>query len=148
MRCYISMIATALTLAACTWPDAEKAAVTTAASPQDPPVVHPLLEATPPPPTPDATKTAAPAAPVIVPAGTLYLCVIDAGGERRQTTIEFAPKVAELCRKAPEMSPCRYERENCRRNGGRVFVADGAEITRQTEAEYDKRVMRVRLKSN
>jgi len=29
-----------------------------------------------------------------------------------------------------------------------VFAANGAEITMQTEAEYDKKVMRTRFKSN
>jgi hypothetical protein len=46
------------------------------------------------------------------------------------------------------MGPCRYERDVCRRSGGRVFAARGIEITAQTEAEYDKKVMRVRLQSN
>jgi hypothetical protein len=80
--------------------------------------------------------------------GTLYVCLTDAGGETRQTAIELPPHVADVCRKAPEMGPCQYEREVCRRKGGRVFAADGAEITRATETEYDKRVMRIRMKSN
>jgi hypothetical protein len=139
MRCYAPLIAMLLTLAACTEREPEKFAVTTAAPAQDPTVVpRPVREAT----------LAPPVAPVTVSPGALYLCVTDAGQERRQTTIELAPKVAELCRKAPEMSPCQYERENCRRSGGRVFAADGTEITRRTEAEYDKRVMRARFKSN
>ena len=80
--------------------------------------------------------------------GTLYVCVMNTGGEPRQTAIELSPQVADVCRKAPEMSPCQYERETCRRHGGRVFAADGTEITRATEAEYDKRVLRIRMKSN
>ena len=80
--------------------------------------------------------------------GTLYVCVTNAGGEQRQTAIELSAQVADVCRKAPEMSPCQYERELCRRHGGRVFAADGTEITRATEAEYDKRVLRIRMKSN
>jgi hypothetical protein len=80
--------------------------------------------------------------------GTLYICVMNTGGESRQTAIELSPQVADVCRKAPEMSPCQYEREACRRHGGRVFAPDGTEITRATEAEYDKRVLRIRMKSN
>jgi len=89
-----------------------------------------------------------PATAAGAPAGTLYVCVVDTKGERKQTAIQFAPKVADLCRKNPEMGPCQYERETCRRSGGRVFTADGAEITRATEAEYDKRVMRVRFRAD
>jgi len=90
----------------------------------------------------------APATAAGPPAGTLYVCVVETKSERKQTAIEFAPKVAELCRKNPEMGPCQYERETCRRSGGRVFTVDGTEITRATEAEYDKRVMRVRFRAD
>jgi hypothetical protein len=84
--------------------------------------------------------------PIVVPPNALYVCVVDAGGVRKQTAIEFAPKLGELCAKHPEMGPCQYERNACRRRGGRVFAADGKEITKATEAEYDKKVLRVRLK--
>ena len=94
------------------------------------------------------TAAAPGTAGVVAPPGTLYVCVTEAKGERKQTAIEFAPKVAELCRKNPEMGPCQYERETCRRSGGRVFTADGTEITRATEAEYDKRVLRVRFRAD
>ena len=87
-------------------------------------------------------------APPVVPAGTLYVCVVERKSERQQTAIEFTPKVAELCRKHPEMGVCQYEREICRSHGGRVFAANGAEITTLTEAEYDKRVMRVRFRGD
>ena len=73
------------------------------------------------------------------------MCVVDRGVVRQQTAIEFDPKVATLCARAPEMGPCQYERNACRRGGGRVYAAGGAEITLQTEAEYDKKVLRVRL---
>ncbi len=46
------------------------------------------------------------------------------------------------------MGPCQFERETCRRNSGRVFTVDGTEITQQTEAEYDKRVLRIRMQAN
>jgi hypothetical protein len=46
------------------------------------------------------------------------------------------------------MGPCKYERDGCRRSGGRVYAANGVEITKQTEAEYDKRVLRVLFKAN
>jgi len=88
------------------------------------------------------------ALPGIVPTGAIYVCVSETGGARHQTTIEFAPKVRALCAKHPEMGPCQYERDMCRRSGGRVYTPGGVEITLQTEAEYDKKVMRVRFKAN
>ena len=95
-------------------------------------------------PAPDVEKAAAPPmVPVVVPPNTLYVCVIDTQGVRQQTAIEFSPRVGALCRKHPEMSACQYERNICRRSGGRVFAADGTEITQLTELEYDKRVLRV-----
>jgi len=115
----------------------------------------------PPPPdaAPPAVASAAPAGgdaaaapvdgtPIVVPVDALYVCVQERSGVVQQTTIELSPGVAELCRKHPEMGPCQYERDGCRRGGGRVYAAGGREITAQTEAEYDKKVMRVRLRSN
>jgi hypothetical protein len=87
-------------------------------------------------------------AAVVVPPDAVYVCVVERHGVAQQTTIELAPQVADLCRKHPEMGPCKYERDACRRGGGRVYAADGSEITPRTEAEYDKRVMRVRLRSD
>jgi len=40
------------------------------------------------------------------------------------------------------------ERDVCRRSGGRVYAAGGVEITPETEAQYDKKVLRVRFKAN
>jgi hypothetical protein len=100
-------------------------------------------------PAPPAVASAArPAVPINAPPGIQYVCIAESGGQRQQTSIEFTPKVRELCTKHPEMAPCQYERNVCRRSGGRVFEANGTEITMQTEAEYDKKVMRVRFKSN
>ena len=98
-----------------------------------------------------ATLAAGPSTPaaqpaIVVPPNALYVCVVDAGGVRKQTAIEFAPKLGELCAKHPEMGPCQYERNACRRRGGRVYAAGGKEITMATEAEYDKKVLRVRFK--
>lgn len=90
----------------------------------------------------------APEPPLVIPTGAVYACVVDAGGERRVAAIELAPKVAALCAKDPEMGPCQYERAVCRRGGGRVFAADGREITAATEAAYNRRVLRIRIKSN
>lgn len=98
------------------------------------------------PPAPPATAAAA--AGVVIPPDALYVCVSEKGGARQTTAIEFAPKVGALCAKNPEMGPCQYERNMCRTGGGRVYAANGAEITLQTEAEYDKKVMRVRFKAN
>ena len=89
-----------------------------------------------------------PAPVVAIPEGALYACVVDARGERRISAIELAPQVSALCAKNPEMGPCRYAREACRGDGGRVFGPEGNEITRATEAESDRRVLRVRLQAN
>ncbi len=85
---------------------------------------------------------------VAMPAGALYACVVDADGEHRVSAIELAPRVSALCAKNPEMGPCRYAREACRADGGRVFGPEGSEITRATEADYDRRVLRVRMQAN
>jgi hypothetical protein len=85
---------------------------------------------------------------VAIPAGAIYACVVGSGDGRTVTAIEFVPKVAKLCAKHPEMGPCQYERDGCRRHGGRVFAADGKEITAGTEAEYDRKVMRIRMRAD
>jgi hypothetical protein len=93
---------------------------------------------------------ASPATPqtVVVPAGAQYVCVSDNRGQITQTAIEFVPKVAALCKRHPEMGPCQYERDLCRSSGGRVYAAGGQEITRLTEDEYDRKVLRVRFRAN
>jgi len=78
----------------------------------------------------------------------LYVCVADAAGQRTETAIELAPNVLSLCQRHPEMGPCQYERDLCRKSGGRVFTAGGREITRAVEDEYDRKVMRVRFRAN
>ena len=86
--------------------------------------------------------------PASFPAGAVYVCSSGAGAERRLTAIAFDEKAGAMCRRHPEMGPCQYERDLCRKSGGRVFASDGAEITLATEAEYDRKVMRVRFKAN
>ncbi len=83
-----------------------------------------------------------------MPTGALYVCASGPAAQSQQKAIEFPPGVGELCRKHPEMGPCQYERDACRRSGGRVFAADGKEITKLTEADYDRRVLRVKINSN
>ena len=97
---------------------------------------------------PETPTASAPASVPSVPAGALYVCVSEVDGVRQTTAIEFAPKVHALCAKNPEMGPCQYERNVCRSHGGRVYAANGVEITMRTEAEYDKKVMRVRFKAD
>jgi hypothetical protein len=94
------------------------------------------------------SKAAPPLSPPTIQPNTLYVCVTQRDGQQQQTAIEFSPRVAKLCGKHPEMGPCQYERNICRASGGRVFAANGQEITMLTEAEYDKKVMRVRFKAN
>jgi hypothetical protein len=149
------LLAAVVVLTACSGPAPERQPL-----PSTPPgdaagaavVRRPLPDTTPPPAPPVAASPinppAAPTLAIAAPPGALYVCVNGAGAQLRQTSIEFAPGVGELCRKHPEMSPCQYERDACRRGGGRVFAADGSEITRKVEDEYDKRVMRIRLRSN
>jgi hypothetical protein len=130
-------------LAACTTPapDVQRA--------DAPAVERTRLPDEPIPPKPPGEHPAArPPVTVEVPPGALYVCVVDRDGVRRQTAIEFAPKVGALCARHPEMGPCQYERNACRRTGGRVYAANGDEITMATEAAYDKKVMRVRFKAN
>ena len=142
----LCFIVAGIVLTACT-PPREPVPISPAGDSAGSPVARrPLPE---PAPAPGASLAPAPAAPSIaVPAGSSYVCVSDNGGARQQTAIEFSPKVAALCAKHPEMGPCQYEREICRRDGGRVYAAGGVEITRETEALYDKKVMRVRFKAN
>jgi hypothetical protein len=97
---------------------------------------------------PSAPPSALTSPAVIVPSDAIYVCVVDASGTRRQTVIEFVPKVLDLCRRHPEMGPCQYERNVCRAAGGRVYAANGEEITLRTEAEYDRKVLRVRFRAN
>ena len=80
-----------------------------------------------------------------IPTGAVYLCAAGSGRDRTIAAIELEEKVAALCRRHPEMGPCQYARNACRRSGGRVYAADGSEITQANEAEYDKKVMRVRV---
>jgi hypothetical protein len=153
MNSHLAVAVTVLALAGCsTMPTPEKHAQPST-PPQDiasaPVVRAPVAEIPLPVPAPDQDKPAsAPPMPVVVPPRTLYVCVTDMQGVRQQTAIEFAPKVGTLCRKHPEMSACKYERELCRRGAGRVFAASGVEITPLTELEYDKRVLRVVLRAD
>lgn len=120
-------------------PSADAAAVT-----RRPIETPPAAETT----TPSATAAAGALPPIVVPPGVIYVCVTGSGSSVTQTAIEYIPKVDALCRKHPEMGPCQYERNACRSKGGRVFAADGKEITMATEAEYDKKVRRVTFKAN
>ena len=82
-----------------------------------------------------------------MPSGMLYVCTRVVDGAPRHAGIDYEPKVRELCARHPEMSVCQYEREACRRDGGRVFDARVFEITKQIEAEYDRKVMRARFRA-
>jgi len=82
-----------------------------------------------------------------IPTGAVYVCAAGSGKDRRIAAIELEEKVAAICRRHPEMGPCQNARNACRRSGGRVYAADGSEITQADEAEYDKKVLRVRVGS-
>ena len=153
-RCAIIVIA--LLATACSAPAPEPAREPVPAPAREPAVVRrpaPAPSSSPAPlpgtrpPLADARTGPVPSG-VSAPAGALYVCVTDTRGERRQVAIEFEPKVHALCARHPEMGPCQYERDHCRQAGGRVFDADGREVTAATEAEYDRKVMRFRLRSN
>lgn len=138
------MLALTMTLAGCTQPR-EPVPVTPPGEAAGAAVVRrPLPETA----TTAPSVAPAPASPVVVPPDAVYVCVSESAGVRQQTAIEFAPKVGALCAQHPEMGPCQYERSVCRRSGGRVYAAGGVEITPAIEAEYDKKVMRVRFRAN
>jgi len=80
-----------------------------------------------------------------IPTGAVYVCAAGSGKDRTIAAIELEEKVAALCRRHTEMGPCQNARNACRRRGGRVYAADGSEVTQADEAEYDKKVMRVRV---
>jgi hypothetical protein len=148
-----ALVASVLALAACTAPQVAKSPLplTPPEEQSTAPVVRrPLPEPPAAPTPPSAPEIIAPAPPpIVMPPHALYVCVTESAGQRQQTVIEFSSaKVRELCSKHPEMGPCQYEREMCRRNGGRVFAANNQEITLAIEEEYDRKVMRVRFKSN
>jgi len=139
----LALLAIVALLAACSAPvDRTPVPLTPAGEAAGAPVVRRAV-----PETPAAPPSAAAPAPT-VPAGAIYVCVSDVDGVRQTTVIEFAPKVHALCAKNPEMGPCQYERNVCRSHGGRVYAANGVEITMRTEAEYDKKVMRVRFRAD
>ncbi|MEO8303686.1 MAG: hypothetical protein ABI724_06175 [Betaproteobacteria bacterium] len=144
-----TLIALALVLAGCTQPR-EPVPITPPADVAAAAVVRrPLPEPAPGIPPGASVAPALPAAPpVVVPPDAIYVCVSESAGVRQQTAIEFSAKVGTMCANHPEMGPCQYERDVCRRSGGRVYAAGGVEITLATEAEYDKKVMRVRFKAN
>jgi hypothetical protein len=80
-----------------------------------------------------------------IPSGAVYVCAAGSGKDRTIAAIALEEKVAALCRRHTEMGPCQNARNACRRSGGRVYAADGSEVTQADEAEYDKKVMRVRV---
>jgi hypothetical protein len=142
--------------AACTAPERGTVPATPSAERAGAPAVHTPVPAPPPaaqapavPPVVASAASRAPAAPpVTLPPEAVYVCVVEKSGEREQTVIEFAPKVRDLCKRHPEMGPCQYERNQCRTAGGRVYARGGEEITLAHEAEYDRKVLRVRFRSN
>ncbi len=113
-----------------------------------------VVEKTPLPPPSSIKKRAlaapaptAPAPPDAAPPTGLYRCLKRVGGEETWSPIDLAPKLEDLCRRHPEMGPCQYQRQICRRAGGRVFDSEGQEITPRTEAEYDRKVLRLKFRS-
>ena len=102
---------------------------------------------------PLATRPAAgaPPAPAAVamprtdlPPGPIYRC--DVAGT--SAILPLPENIEGLCRRHPEMAPCQYERDACRQRGGRVLTSLGEEVTPRVEAEYDKRVQRVRFQAD
>lgn len=156
MRAPIALAVVAVFLAACS-PPREPVPITPSSEKAGAPVVRSETPAEPagppiamaPPSGSIVPSRPVPAEPAVtLPDGAIYVCVSEKDGQRTQTVIEFVPKVHALCKRHPEMGPCQYERDICRRAGGRVYAAGGQEITLATEAEYDKKVMRVRFRSN
>src|SRR5260370_34099854 len=150
MNRLLPLLAVAIASSACTVPSVEKQQVpiTSTDEIRDAAVVRRPLPPLAAEESAIASNRNAPPTVVVVPPNTQYVCVSEANGVRQQTSIDFSAKVADLCRKHPAMGPCKYERDICRRANGRVYPANGLEITMQTEAEYDKKVMRMAFKSN
>ena len=149
-RRVVSLVAIATLVVSCGGTQREPVPITPPAEVANAPVAR-----TPVPPSgAKAPSTAAPSSgaiappqkldPKTFPPNSIYVCSKGAS----LTAIAFDEKVGKLCRTHPEMGPCQYERNLCRGSGGRVYAADGTEITMATEAEYDKKVMRVRFKAN
>ena len=83
------------------------------------------------PPAGTSTSAVAPSQkldPSSFPAGAVYVCSSGTGVQRKVTAIAFDEKAGAMCRRHPEMGPCQYERDLCRKSGGRVYAADGAEM--------------------
>lgn len=142
--------ALAVVVASCGSPQREAVPITPPSEVAKAPVARVPMPI-PPPATPAPSRAAAQPSkldPATFPAGAVYVCASGSGAERKLTSIAFDDRVGKLCRTHPEMGPCQYERNICRGSGGRVYAADGTEITLATEAEYDRKVMRVRFKSN
>ena len=140
--------------AACGSPSREPLPVTPPAEVANAPVARVPVAPPPPPAAPASSAVPSPAAapapkldPATFPQGAIYVCASGAAPQRTSTAIAFDEKAGKLCRRHPEMGPCQYERNLCRRSGGRVYAADGTEITMATEAEYDRKVMRVRFQA-
>src|SRR5947209_6289791 len=114
MKLQLVRLALVLALSACTTPPVEREPIPiTPAKDRGAAVVRREIPAPITPVTPAPPPTAAPAIasiapkappvqPIVIPPHVQYVCVSERNGERRQTTIEFVPKVAELCRKHPE----------------------------------------------
>jgi hypothetical protein len=84
--------------------------------------------------------------PASIPKSAVYVCASGSGKNQSIAAIELDEKLAALCRRHTEMGPCQKARDACRRNGGRVYAADGSEVTQADEAEFDKKViMRLRV---
>ena len=148
---YAMALTVALVLGACTSAPKQEAPPIATTPPKEvasAPVVHEPLPQQPAPPVQEAGPTPPPVPLAAIPPKALYVCTKLVKGAITQSAIEFIPKVDNICRRHPEMLPCQYERDICRRNGGRVFAADGTEITMATEAEYDKNVYRVRFRAD
>ncbi|MBK6337895.1 MAG: hypothetical protein IPF60_20015 [Betaproteobacteria bacterium] len=90
-----------------------------------------------------------PAVPVALPAmdlppGPIYRCAVAGSVD----VMALPANIESLCRRHPEMGPCQYERDACRQRGGRVLTSRGDEVTLAVEAEYDRRVQRVRFRGD
>jgi hypothetical protein len=149
----LAIITIAMLLTGCAMQEPVPLPVTPAGVPSSAPVVRRTLPEREPPPVvasipPSEARPPAALSGIVVPPEAIYVCVSNSGATQKQTAIMFVPKVEKLCRRHPEMGPCQYERDICRRSGGRVFAAGGAEITMATEAEYDRKVLRVRFQAN
>jgi hypothetical protein len=85
---------------------------------------------------------------VVVPAGVLYVCVSGSGGTRTQTGDRVRAESRRDVREAPRNGTVSIRARHLPPQRRARLCSRGCRNHRADEAEYDKKVMRVRFKAN